>query len=180
MQRKYLSGFRLKYQKPFPLFAIAATFGALALYFINRNAPNETNTSFYKQYYFIVQAVMLPFYAFITYILFKSPKLYYAEALVMTVYMLAFMSVLIVPINSLQLIVPSRDIYFTKTIFLTLPEGLISLLEIISLITYNIWTNLNFFKAKAVWWITLKSIVSIVGSYLLFQVASNLVMDWLL
>lgn len=71
------------------------------LFLIYRNAPNETNTFFYKHYFFIVQAAMLPLYAFITYILFKSPKLYYAEALVMNVYMLAFMSVLIVPINIL-------------------------------------------------------------------------------
>jgi len=32
MQRKYLSGIRLRYQKPFPLFAISGTFCA-SLYF---------------------------------------------------------------------------------------------------------------------------------------------------
>ena len=108
---------------------------------------------------------MLPLYAFITYILFKSPKLYYAEALVMNVYMLAFMSVLIVPINIL---------YFF------FPEGVIQSLEVIFLISYNTWTNLNFFKGKPVWWIVVKSIVSIIISYLLFNAASNLVMECLL
>src|ERR1041384_3171395 len=34
MQRKYLSGIRLRYQKPFPLFAISVTIAALALYLI--------------------------------------------------------------------------------------------------------------------------------------------------
>ena len=164
-QRKYLSGIRLRYQKPFPLFAISVTFCALALFFIYRNAPNQSEQFFYKHYFFMVQAAMLPLFALITYILFKSRNLFYAEALVMNVYLLGFMSVCIVPINALS--------YF-------LPNGVIDLLEMILLITYNIWTNLNFFKGKVVWWIIVKSIVGIVASYLLFQVASNLVMQWLM
>ena len=48
MQRKYLSGIRLRYQKPFPLFAISGTFCALALFFIYRNAP-ITNRSIFLQ-----------------------------------------------------------------------------------------------------------------------------------
>jgi len=161
MQRKYLDGLRLKYQKPFPLFAISGTFCALALFLIYHNAANEVN-QFYKHYYFMVQAAMLPFYAFVTYILFKSPNLYYAEALVMNVYMLGFMSVFIIPINSLSFL---------------LPNEIISLLEVIFLASYNIWTNLNFFKGKPVWWITLKSIVSLIVSYELSNFVSNLVMD---
>ena len=164
-QRKYLSGIRIRYQKPFPLFAISVTFCALALFFIYRNAPNQSDQFFYKHYWLMVHAAMLPFFSLITYILFKSRNLYYAEALVMNVYLLGFMSVCIVPINALS--------YF-------LPNGVIDLLEMILLITYNIWTNLNFFKGKVVWWIIVKSIVGIVASYLLFQVASNLVMQWLM
>lgn len=163
MQRKYLSGIRLCYQKPFPLFAISGTVCALALYFIYKNAAGETIEHFYKHYYFLVQTAMLPFYALITFLLFKSPKLYYAEALVMNVYMLGFMSVFIVPINSLSFL---------------LPNGIISLLEVIFLVSYNICTNLNFFKGKAIWWLVIKSIASIILSYLLFQLVSNLVMDW--
>jgi len=163
MQRKYLSGLRLNYQKPFPLFAISGTICALALFFIYRNAPNQSDQYFYKNYYFLVQACMIPFYALITFILFGGKKLYYAEALVMTVYMLGFMSVFIVPINLLSFI---------------LPNGIISLMEVIFLISYNTWTNLNFFNDKAKWWVITKSIISIVASYLVFQVASNLVMSW--
>lgn len=162
-QRKYLSGIRLRYQKPFPLFAISVTFCALALFFIYRNAPNQSEQFFYKHYFFMVQAAMLPFFALITYILFKSPDLYYAEALVMNVYLLGFTSVCIVPINALS--------YF-------LPNGVISLLEVILLITYNIWTNLNFFKGKVVWWIIVKSIAGIIASYFLFNFTSRLVMYW--
>ena len=162
-QRKYLSGIRLRYQKPFPLFAISVTFCALALFFIYRNAPNQSEQFFYKHYFFMVQAAMLPFFALITYILFKSRDLYYAEALVMNVYLLGFTSVCIVPINALS--------FF-------LPNGVISLLEVIFLITYNIWTNLNFFKGRSVWWIIVKSIIGIIASYLLFNFTSRLVMQW--
>jgi Protein of unknown function (DUF3667) len=160
-QRKYISGIRLRYQKPFPLFAISVTFCALALFFINRNTSNQSEKFFYKHYWFMVQAAMLPFFALITYILFKSRDLYYAEALVMNVYLLGFTSVCIVPINALS--------FF-------LPNLVIDLLEITLLITYNISTNLNFFKGRAVWWIIVKSIIGIVASYFLFNFTSRLVM----
>lgn len=163
MQKKYLSGMRLHYQKPFPLFAISGTICALTLFLIYRNAPRQTDQFFYKHYYFMVQASMLPVYALITYILFRSPALYYAEALVMNVYMLGFMSVFILPINALS--------FF-------LPNGIISLLEVIFLVSYNTWTNLNFFKGRPLVWVILKSIVSLVSSYLLFQFVSELVMRW--
>jgi hypothetical protein len=163
MQKKYLSGIRLHYQKPFPLFAISGTICALSLYLIYRHAPNETDQFFYKHYYFLVQTCMLPFYALITYLLFKSPQLYYAEALVLNVYMVGFMSVFIVPINSLS--------FF-------LSNGIISLMEVIFLMGYNIWTYLNFFRGRAVWWVVIRSIISIILSYLVFQYASRLVMYW--
>ena len=162
-QRKYLSGIRIRYQKPFPLFAISVTFCALALFFIYRNAPDQSDQFFYKHYYFMVQAAMLPFFALITYLLFKSRELYYAEALVMNVYLLGFTSVCIIPINALS--------FF-------LSNGVVSLLEVILLVTYSIWTNLNFFKGKVMWWIIVKSIVGIIASYYLFNVTSNLVMKW--
>ena len=164
-QRKYISGIRVRYQKPFPLFAISVTFCALALFFIYRNAPNQSEQFFYKHYFFMVQAAMLPLFALITYILFKSRNLFYAEALVMNVYLLGFTSVCIVPINALS--------FF-------LPNLFISLFEVILLITYNIWTNLNFFKGEVVWWIILKSIAGIIVSYLLFNFTSRLVMQWLM
>jgi Protein of unknown function (DUF3667) len=162
-QRRYLSGIRLRYQKPFPLFTISVTFCALALYFISSNAPDQPFQFFYKHYWFMVQTAMLPFFALITYLLFKSRDLYYAEALVMNVYLLGFTSICIVPINALSFFLSNR---------------VVSLLEVILLVTYNIWTNLNFFKGKVVWWIIVKSIAGIIAGYYLFNVTSNLVMKW--
>ena len=163
MQRKYLSGIRARYQKPFPLFAISVTFCALALFFIYKNAPDQSEQFFYKHYFFMVQAAMLPFFALITYILFKNRELYYAEALVMNVYLLGFTSVCIVPINALSFFFPNL---------------VISISEVTLLITYNIWTNLNFFKGERVWSIIVKSIAGIIASYFLFNLASRLVMKW--
>lgn len=164
-QRKYLSGIRLRYQKPFSLFTISVTFCALALFFIYKDAPDQSDQFFYKHYFFMVQAAMLPLFALITYILFKNRDLYYAEALVMNVYLLGFTSVCIVPINALS--------YF-------LHNGVISLLEVTLLITYNIWTNLNFFKGEIMWWIIVKSIAGIIVSYFLFNFTSRLVMHWVM
>jgi hypothetical protein len=79
----------------------------------------------------MVQAAMLPFFALITYILFKSRDFYYAEALVMNVYLLGFTSVCIVPINALSFSSQFGDLIIRNKPF-----------------TYNIWTNLNFLKAK--------------------------------
>ena len=163
IQKNYLSGIRLHYQKPFPMFTICGTFCATALYLIYRNAADATDEYFYKNYYFLVQAAMLPFYSLITYFLFYSSKLYYAEALVLNVYMVGFMSVIIIPINLLSYV---------------LANNIISLLEIIFLLTYNVWTYVNFFKEKTTWWIILKSMLSIVLSYLIFNYASRLVMAW--
>jgi hypothetical protein len=163
MQKRYLEGVRLHYQKPFPLFAISTTVCALLLYLIYHHGPNQNDQYFYKHYYFIVQAFMLPCYGLITFVLFKDRDLYYAEALVLNVYMLAFMSVMILPLNILS--------YFV-------PPGIVSLLEITCLVGYNVCTNLNFFRGKAKGWIVVKSVISIIASYLLFQYASMKVMEW--
>jgi hypothetical protein len=132
-QRKYISGIRLRYQKPFPLFAISVTFCALALFFIYRNAPNRSEQFFYKHYFFMVQAAMLPLFALITYILFKSRNLFYAEA--------------------------SCDECLFVRLYVCMHRP---------------------YQCSFMWWIIVKSIIGIVASYLLFQVASNLVMQWLI
>ena len=61
-QRKYLSGIRLRYQKPFPLFAISVTFCALALFFIYRNAPNQSDQFFLQALFFYGAGSYAPFF----------------------------------------------------------------------------------------------------------------------
>jgi hypothetical protein len=161
MQKRYLAGERKKYQKPFSFFAILGTICALSLYLIYKNAPDQTDQHFYKSYYFLVQACMLPVYALITYLIFWSPQLNYAEALVMNVYMLGFMSIGIVPLNCFS--------YF-------FPNGIISIAEIIFLLGYNIATFINFFNDRNKLVTIIKTSISIVASYILFQSASRFVM----
>jgi len=163
MQKEYLSGLRLHHQKPFPMFVISATICGLALYWIYKNAPDSTEQYFYKNYYVFVQAAMLPFYALSTWVLFSSSKLYYAEILVLIVYMIGFMSIIIIPINFLHLF---------------LNNGVISIIEIVVLGFYNVWTYLNFFNDKPGWLVTIKSILNIILGYVLFQIAGNLLMSW--
>lgn len=161
VQKRYQQGIRLHYQKPFPLFAISGTICALALYLIYRHAPNQTDQFFYKHYYFLVQSCMLPVYAAITFFMFRSRSLNFAEALVLNVYMVGFMAVFIVPINFFSLL---------------LPNGIISLMEVIFLVGYSTWTFLNFFDDKKTGWVIVKSVISICACYLAFQYASRGVM----
>lgn len=163
MQKEYIAGKRKNYQKPFSLFAILGTICALSLFLIYKHAPRQSDQYFYKHFYFFVQASMLPVYALVTYLLFYSSKLYYAEALIMNVYMIAFTSLGILPINCLS--------FF-------LPNGAISLLEVIFLLTYSIWTYIAFFNDRNIIATIVKTVIAIVLSYQAFNTVSNLVMKW--
>ena len=165
MQKNYLSGLRLHYQKPFPVFVISGTICALALYLIYTPSHDTAEQFFYRNYYVLVQALMLPIYALLSWILFSSSRLYYAEMLVLNVYMLGFMSLIVIPVNALH--------FF-------LNNGVVTLIEATLLTAYNIWTYLNFFKGKPAWLIAIKSAANVILSFVLFQVAANLLMKWLM
>jgi hypothetical protein len=153
LQKNYLHGYRAKPQKPFPMFVVCATICGLALYFMYLHKSGEEEY-FYQHYWVFLHAALLPFYGLSTWLLFKSSRLYYAEVLVLTIYMLGFMLLLIVPINLLH--------YFFNKLVVTIGE-------ITILIGYTVWTNLNFFDNKPVWLVVLKSILCIILNYLLFN-----------
>lgn len=158
LQKHYLAGVRKKTQKPFPVFFICATICALALYLTNKPFTSTAEQYFYRNYYVIVQALMLPLYALSTWVLFCNSKLFYAEVLVLTVYMVGFMLLIIIPINIFHF---------------AFNTAVISYVEMILLTGYNVWTNLNFFSGKSKWLVILKSIVNIITCYLLFQVVAE-------
>ncbi|MGH2649023.1 MAG: DUF3667 domain-containing protein, partial [Ginsengibacter sp.] len=113
MQKRYLEGERKTNQKPFSLFFICASVTAIALHFVN-SAPHANYTAFdvakenfYKNYYVIVQALLIPFYSFITWILFGNKRLNYAEVLVLLIYTLSFSLLIIIPINLIGLFISS-------------------------------------------------------------------------
>ena len=60
-----------------------------------------------------------------------------------------------------------------------LSNGVISLLEIILLALYTVWTYIQFFPGRHPWLTAIRSVINIFISYLLFQEVSNLVIGWL-
>ena len=163
MQKNYLAGHRAKPQKPFSMFVVSATLCSLALYFISMYSSSEQEY-FYKHYWVFIHAAFLPIFSFTTWLFFKNSKFYYAEALVLTIYMLGFMLLVIVPINLLSF-------FFNN--------GIVSICEIVFLASYNVWTNLNFFNNKRPWLVIIKSIVALVLNYILLNEASIQLMHWL-
>jgi hypothetical protein len=164
MQKNYLHGYRAKPQKPFPMFVVCATICSLALYFIHKQSPAE-DKELYKHYWVIIHAALLPFFAFTTWLFFRSSKVYYAETLVLTIYMLGFMLLLIIPMNLL---------YFL------FKNGVVELGEIIVLISYNVWTNLNFFDNKPAWLIIIKSVICMVLNFVVTQYVSQFIIEWVI
>ena len=163
LQKSYLAGHRTETQKPFPMFVAAATVCALALFLIYMPYGNtEQDKYFYKHYYVIAQTILLPVYALSTWLLFFNSKLYYAEILVLVLYMLGFMSLLIIPVNALH--------FF-------LSNGTITMIEMVLLAGYNIWTYTNFFDGSRLW-IIIKSTFNVVFNFVLFQIVSNLIIHY--
>jgi hypothetical protein len=160
MQKNYLAGHRTKPQKPFSMFVVCATICSLSMYFIYKYF-NSKESDFYHHYWVFIHALFLPFFAVTTWIFFRSSKLYYAESLVLTIYMLGFMLLLIIPINILAF-------FFNK--------GVVSICEVILLTSYNVWTNLNFFSNKPKWLVIIKSMIALVLNYWLLNVVSSMLL----
>jgi len=164
LQKNYLSGHRIKNQQPFPMFIATGTICALALYLIYKpTADANTEQYFYKHYYVLTQALLLPVYALSTWLLFINSKLNYAEILVLILYMLGFMSFIIIPVNALHF-------------FLT--AGTVTMIEAALLAVYNIWTYINFFTYGPTWLVAIKSFFCILLNYILFQIAGNMIIHW--
>ncbi|MEO6638352.1 MAG: DUF3667 domain-containing protein [Ginsengibacter sp.] len=171
MQRNYLAGERKNVQKPFSLFFICASVTAIILHFVN-GAPSENfshydvvKEHFYKSYYVILQCLMLPAYAFITWIIFKNKKLNYAEALVLMIYTLSISLLIVIPINFTGLIPGFEGEQIVEVIFLG---------------GYMVITNLRFFFGQNKWLIIFKSMVVLVLCYLFSNLMANAVINLML
>jgi Protein of unknown function (DUF3667) len=151
MQKKYLLGERSRYQKPFSLFFICATITGLSFYFMETLSPqgaelDPTREDFLRHYFVILQAVLLPFFALMTWILLGNKNLNYAELLVQFTYTLAFGFLLLIPVGLLRQfhILPNQN--WAKYV------------DIPVLAVYVIWTNLNFFNKQSSWVVIVKSV----------------------
>lgn len=171
MQRNYLEGERKTNQKPFSLFFICAGITAIALHFVNAAAQGAAGhfdlvkANFYKNYFVILQAVLLPFYAVIAWAIFYNRSFNYAEALVLCMYSLAFSLLIIIPINFL-----GYSLHFFNE----------QLAELIVLGAYMIWTNVNFFRNEKKSIVVLKSLVLLVACYFTSYFMTNQVINFML
>ena len=98
----------------------------------------------------ILQAVLLPLFALITWILLGNKNLNYAELLVQFTYTLAFGFLLLIPIGLLRQFHVLPDQNWTK--YADLPV----------LAAYVIWTNLKFFNKHPAWVIVIKSVTILI------------------
>ena len=106
---------------------------------------------------------MLPIYAFTTRLFFYGRKFHYGESLVLLTYMLAFITILVIPVNLLQ--------FF-------LPNGPVTLIELTVFAVYSIVTNLNFFINQSRLIVVIKTVLNIILNFALFQVVANLVIKY--
>jgi hypothetical protein len=165
MQRLYLEGHRVKHQKPFSMFFICASILAVAIYWFTKNQQPteqiaEAHNKFLKSYYVLMHILLLPFYTFVTWLLFKRSHYNYAETGVLTMYTGSFMFLLLILTNSLNILAPR---FASITV------------EVILLAVYNIWTFVNFFNKTSYWIVIPLSIANLVINYFVFKQLT----DWL-
>lgn len=171
MQKDYVVGHRSRYQQPFSMYFICGTLTALALYLIHKPTGSisyfsEVQGHFMRHYYVIVQSVLLPVYALITWLFFRSSKFNYAESLVLMAYTLSFMFLLVVFTNLINLVPNSK---------VAAPYY-----EIPVLFLYQLWTYINFFNTQPKWRVTLKTGITILICYFASTFAGNLIVNWML
>ena len=165
MQRLYLEGFRVNYQKPFSMFFICGTVSAISLYWINRMAGGASGLDqaafnyFLQHYYVLLHIILLPFYTLVTWLLFRRSKYNYAEILVLGMYMLAFMLLLIILVYLLSAGIPALKTRVVESTVFTV---------------YNVWTFIRFFNKMAWWKVLIMSIVNLIINYFVYIY----IMEW--
>lgn len=166
MQKEYLEGKRTRHQKPFSLFFLCGTIAGLGYYFINLayqniyNRDSEAEADFFRNYFVLIQALMMPFYSFILWVLFRNSKRNYAEMLVLTLYVVSIVFLVFVFINALKLIFPDFENRYVEVAFL---------------LFYNGFTNVRFFMENK-WIVIGKTILMLAISYGIAQGINELVM----
>ena len=164
MQKAYIDGERSRHQKPFSMFFICGTISGLGYYLVNvayrkiYGAADYTSEDFFRHYFILLQALLLPLYTLVTWLSFKNQKYTYAETLIMMLYNLAFVFLVLVPIISTKLFFPHYENRIVEVIFL---------------LFYNTITNFHFYKGNK-WLICLQTCLGIGLCYLCSQVFSEL------
>ena len=159
MQKQYVEGNRVKYQKPFSMFFISASVCALIFYWVNSalikyyHLGDTKETAFFHQYWVLLQVCMLPLYCFISFLCFKKARYNFGEIVVSQLYTFSFIFLLLALIQLFKFINPHLE-----TRYIELPL----------IIGYSLATNLNFFSHLKRSTIILISLITII---LLFLIA---------
>ena len=149
MQRTYVEGARTKFQKPFSVFFICATFAGLGKYWIAKvlvyyqMVGEVSDADFHHKYMVLEQIAFLPISTLLTYVFFRKSKYNYAETGVMMLYTTGMFLVFSTFISALKFIWHELD-------------G--SYIEVPVLIIYNSFTFINFYQPQKKWVIVIKSI----------------------
>jgi hypothetical protein len=165
MQKEYIEGSRLKYQKPFSMYFLCGTIAALTIYWVNVllikyfDAGDSKEADFFHKYWVILQVCMLPVYAFITYLFFRQSKLNYGEIMVFQLYLFSFLFIVLSIIHLLKLV-----FHHLETRYIELPV----------IVLYTTITNLNFFSTIKKWVLILLTVFSIGISFLLASYIQDL------
>ena len=158
MEKEYIEGHRSKYQKPFSMFFLCGTVAALAIYWINLlllkhfGGGDSDEAIFFHKYWVLLQICMLPFYALITYLFFKSSKLNYGEVMVLELYVFSFLFILLTVIHLFKFPFPHL-----QTRYIELPL----------IILYTVITNIYFFSMMKKPVVAVLSVISISINFLL-------------
>lgn len=165
MQREYLAGQRVRYQKPFSAFVVAATLYALGMYAIKVGVHRlhgvlDEEEGFFRHYFVLLQAAMLPAYALVTWLFFRRSQYNYAEIGVVVLYSLALVLLLILPINALKFAFPHFE-----TGYLELPL----------LWGYNTLTYFRLFPGTSRWVLLAKSLLINSACFALSRLAADAV-----
>jgi hypothetical protein len=158
MIKKYLSGDRYGFQKPFAFLFIATTVYAILLHFL-QSAPevNHQGASTHERfianadfieskYYSWLHMGFLPVYGFISFILFRRQRYNYAEWMVVCCYLLSFILFLLIP-------------YQIINYFFDFSNAANFWIQMLIVILYSVFALSGFLSIKNLWSKTALSIV---------------------
>lgn len=150
MQRQYIDGDRYRHQKPFSMFFICATIAGLSRYWVISalikyyGTGDQLEANFFHHYMLMLHMVLLPFYSFITYLLFYKERYNYAEVGVCMLYNVSAFFLIVSVIALSKFIWPQLD-----TAYIEFPI----------LFVYNTVTMVHFFNKSPRYLAIIKSIL---------------------
>lgn len=164
MQREYMEGTRVRYQKPFSMFIVCASVNAVVRYWIDEtllkyfNAGDSGEAKFRHEYQVLFFPLLVPVIALFTWLLFRKSKYNYAETAVMQLYTVSFAFIASMLISFFRFIWHDMD-----TAYVELPV----------LVIYGAITFLNFYTNSNRWVVIAKSLLLSFAMMAMFQLLEN-------